>query len=93
MTGTLIGGLAFIEWRALVKGRYALIQEACQSFKKWKLLGSLGMANNDDYGGVCQCEVLYKPWRSGRGLCTYGEIDFYISYSLGMAAFGVHLFL
>lgn len=37
MTVALSRGLAFIEWRPLLRARYVFRQEACQIFQEWEL--------------------------------------------------------
>lgn len=37
MTVALSRGLAFIEWRPLIRARYVFRQEACQIFQEWEL--------------------------------------------------------
>lgn len=51
------------------------------------------MANDDDYGRVCEGDVLYKSWQSAMDSVFPGEIDFCICYALDTAIFGTLLFL
>lgn len=43
MTVALSRGLAFIEWRPLIRTRYVFRQEACQIFQEWELWSMMMM--------------------------------------------------